>query len=216
MKMSQSLKVNALGIGVFAAITAALISTTYVLTQAPIKANIHRQESKLLYEIIGNTQFDNDVFNQVLELPGSAFGYKTPIKAHLAMQGDKVQSIVFPVLTSEGYSGNITLLVGVNADASITGVRVITHRETPGLGDKIELKKSPWILSFDQQIKQSNSDWGVKKDGGQFDQFTGATITPRAVVDGVGKALDYFTANRLALLESGRKLQREKVDANGS
>jgi electron transport complex protein RnfG len=214
--MSQSLKVNAVGIGVFAAITALLIATTYVLTKAPIKENVRQQQSKKLYEIIGDTQFDNDVFEQVIELPGKAFGFDKPIKAQVAMLQDKVQTVIFPVLTPKGYSGNITLLVGINADTSIAGVRVITHRETPGLGDKVELKKSNWILSFNQQSKQTQPKWAVKKDGGQFDQFTGATITPRAVVNAVGNALDYFIEHQQQLLATKRTATLKEVDTNGN
>jgi electron transport complex protein RnfG len=214
--MSQSLKVNAVGIGVFAAITALLIATTYVLTKAPIKENVRQQQSKKLYEIIGDTQFDNDVFEQVIELPGKAFGFDKPIKAQVAMLQDKVQTVIFPVLTPKGYSGNITLLVGINADTSIAGVRVITHRETPGLGDKVELKKSNWILSFNQQSKQTRPKWAVKKDGGQFDQFTGATITPRAVVNAVGNALDYFIEHQQQLLATKRSATLKEVDTNGN
>ncbi|GDY26079.1 electron transport complex subunit G [Agarivorans sp. Toyoura001] len=94
-------------------------------------------------------------------------------------------------LSAKGYAGPINLLVGVNAELSITGVRVLNHSETPGLGDKIELAKNPWILSFnDKSLANTTSKgWAVKKDGGEFDQFTGATITPRAVVNAVHQAL---------------------------
>jgi len=106
------------------------------------------------------------------------------------------------VIAPDGYSGNISLIVGVNADASVAGVRLLAHQETPGLGDKIDLKKSPWILSFNgkQFTGAIDSEWAVKKDGGQFDQFTGATITPRAVVSAVGRALQFFDLNRDELL----------------
>lgn len=202
MKMSQSLKVNAFGIGVFAAITAALIATTFVLTKQPIKENIRQQKSEKLLEIIGDIQTDNDVFAQTISLEGKEFGYQDKIQAHIAMFQGQTKSIIFPVKSSTGYSGNITLLVGVNADTSIAGVRVVSHKETPGLGDKLELKKSPWVLSFNARKKSSLQRWAVKKDGGDFDQFTGATITPRAVVNAVGKTLDYVISNRASLFNN--------------
>jgi len=93
--------------------------------------------------------------------------------------------------------------VGINRDGSVAGVRVVSHRETPGLGDNIELSKSDWVLSFNGRQRDSSEDstWAVRKDGGQFDQFTGATITPRAIVSATAQALDYFEANRATLLK---------------
>jgi electron transport complex protein RnfG len=104
----------------------------------------------------------------------------------------------------EGYGGAIELLVGVNANGEITGVRVVPpHNETPGLGDKIETKKSDWIYSFDGKslTNPKPEGWAVKKDGGDFDSFTGATITPRAVVDAVYNALAWYQANRSTLYQ---------------
>jgi len=197
--MSQSLKVNAAGIGVFAAITAALIASTYVLTKTPIEQNIRSQKSAKLFEILGDIKTDNDVFSQTISLPGASFGYKIPIDAHLATLNGEIKNIVFPIQSLNGYSGKITLLVGVNADTSISGVRVITHTETPGLGDKLDLKKSPWVLNFNGMTKTDPKRWAVKKDGGEFDQFTGATITPRAVVNALGKTLDYVKTHKNTL-----------------
>ncbi|EPJ44891.1 MAG: electron transport complex protein RnfG [Osedax symbiont Rs1] len=200
MNMSQSLRVNAVGIGIFAGITAAMIAITFVLTKAPIADNIRQQKSAKLFEIIGDSQIDNDIFSDTITLPGAAFGYEQEILAHRASFKGQLTSLVFPVITARGYSGNISLLVGINIDGSVAGVRVISHRETPGLGDKLELKKSAWLLIFNGKTKHNAADWAVKKDGGQFDQFTGATITPRAVVNAVGQALDYFSTNKTALL----------------
>ena len=98
---------------------------------------------------------------------------------------------IFTATTPDGYSGNIRLVVGINADQTLAGVRVLTHKETPGLGDWIDAEKSDWILSFSGKSLQNPKDtgWAVKKEGGEFDQFTGATITPRAVVVAVKKVL---------------------------
>lgn len=105
------------------------------------------------------------------------------------------------VTAPDGYNGDIRLLIGINAAGSILGVRVISHRETPGLGDPIEAEKSDWIHGFKQKSLKTpqSSGWAVKKDGGEFDQFTGATISPRAVVRAVHTTLLYFKANKQAL-----------------
>ena len=134
MNMQQSLKVNALGIGCFAAITAALIAVTYVLTKTPIEENVRRHKTAKLYEIIPTDKFDNDLFSDTIELAGREFGYSESIKAHVASIDGRITTIIFPVLSSQGYSGDISLLVGINADTSIAGVRVITHTETHGTG----------------------------------------------------------------------------------
>jgi electron transport complex protein RnfG len=107
------------------------------------------------------------------------------------------------VIAPDGYSGNIELLIGVNADSSLAGVRVLSHKETPGLGDKIELAKSDWILAFEGAHMAVNRDesWAVKKDGGRFDQFTGATITPRAIVNATARSIEFFRAHRAQLLQ---------------
>ncbi|OUS21190.1 electron transporter RnfG ['Osedax' symbiont bacterium Rs2_46_30_T18] len=218
MNMQQSLKINAFGIGCFATITAALIAVTFVLTKAPIEENVRRQKTAKLYEIIPTNKFDNDLFTDTVELEGTEFGYSQNISAHVATVKGRVTTIIFPVRSSQGYSGDISLLVGINADTSIAGVRVITHTETPGLGDKLELKKSPWLHSFTGLKKVAEQPWAVKKDGGQFDQFTGATITPRAVVNAVGKSLDYFHKHRQRLLDpsviSGKNSSGETNNGN--
>lgn len=200
MNMSQSLKVNALGIGAFSAITAALIALTFVYTKAPIEENIRQQKSAKLFEIIDQQTIDNDIFSDSMVIDGSALGYNQQITIHFGTHNGEVKTVIFPVLTSQGYSGDISLLVGINYDQSIAGVRVISHTETPGLGDKLELKKSSWLLAFNGKSTTDNTRWAVKKDGGDFDQFTGATITPRAVVQAVSNSLEFFKENEQQLI----------------
>lgn len=103
----------------------------------------------------------------------------------------------------EGYNGNIYLLVAIKIDGTLSGVRVVSHKETPGLGDGIETSRSNWILSFNGKSLDNltNKQWAVKRDGGDFDQFTGATITPRAVVKAVNNALHYFKKNKVKIFE---------------
>jgi electron transport complex protein RnfG len=111
--------------------------------------------------------------------------------------------VILPLETAQGYSGTIRLLVGIDATGAVTGVRVLAHAETPGLGDKVDVRVSDWILGFNGRSLQNpdTSGWRVRKDGGDFDQFVGATITPRAVVGAVHDALQFFAANRDALLQ---------------
>jgi len=129
-------------------------------------------------------------------------GLKKGGNIHIARdQGDPVAAII-PAITQDGYSGAISMIIGINFDGTVAGVRVVEHRETPGLGDKIDLKKSDWILGFNGKslLNPQQSDWKVKKEGGDFDQFTGATITPRAVVNQILKSLQYFENDRERLL----------------
>ena len=126
--------------------------------------------------------------------------------------------LFFPVRAPDGYSGSIKSIVGVKTDGTIAGVRVISHAETPGLGDKIELKKSPWVLEFnDKSIDNTSAEqWAVKKDKGVFDQFTGATITPRAVINSIYLCLQYFQANKDKLLSQAQEGVGEQNPPNTS
>jgi len=114
-----------------------------------------------------------------------------------AIKAGKVVAVVLPVITHFGYSGDIKLIIGIDRDGKITGVRVTRQNETPGLGDKIEPEKSPWIYGFNDKSLNNPDEkgWAVKKDGGVFDQFSGATITPRAVVGAIHQALRYVQAH---------------------
>ncbi|MHA5866058.1 electron transport complex subunit RsxG, partial [Pseudomonas aeruginosa] len=125
-----------------------------------------------------------------------------PRPAYVARLHGQASAVILQASAPDGYSGAIQLLVGVTAQGRLLGVRVVAHKETPGLGDRIELAKSPWVHGFDGKSLGDPADagWAVKKDGGTFDQFAGATVTPRAVVRAVHKALRYFDANRERLL----------------
>ncbi|MGE4405805.1 electron transport complex subunit RsxG, partial [Pseudomonas sp.] len=129
-------------------------------------------------------------------------GNKSPLPAYIAIKDGRPSAVILQAIAPDGYSGAIHLLVGIWADGRVAGVRVLGHRETPGLGDRIELTKSPWIRSFDgKSLENPQADgWAVKKDRGTFDQFAGATITPRAVVGAVHRALQYFDVHKAELL----------------
>lgn len=199
---TKAISNSVLGISLFAILAAGVIALTQVTTSSKIEANIREAQSRALYEIYPAT-LDPKLYEHRLTLNANELNFDRPVDGFQAIVDDRVHGVILPVRTKEGYSGDIDLLVGINNDGKIASVRVISHTETPGLGDKIELAKSEWILSFNGQSRTSNKDprWAVKRDGGQFDQFTGATITPRAVVAATAIALNYFERHRNDLLQ---------------
>lgn len=201
MELISSLRQNTLGIALFAIVTAGLIAATQVSTQTRIADNVRAQEAKALYEIVPAERVDEDLLTHTTAIDASELGYASA-KAYQAVNQGQVVAVILPVIAADGYSGDINLVVGINRDGSVSGVRVLAHKETPGLGDKIEVKKSPWILSFNEKAMTATNTatWAVKKDGGEFDQFTGATITPRAVVNAVVRALAFFEQHKTQLL----------------
>ncbi|WP_348703127.1 electron transport complex subunit RsxG [uncultured Neptuniibacter sp.] len=208
MQLFSAIKSSTLAISLFAVVCAGVIAVTQVTTIDKITANEREFKAKALYEIVPRESIDNQLLEDTFEIQIAELGHHQPVMAYRAKKDGLVKAVILPVTAPDGYSGNINLIVGINANASVAGVRVLAHKETPGLGDKIETKKSNWIMSFNGQSKNTgkgpswaDKSWAVKKDGGQFDQFTGATITPRAVVNAVGRALDYFAANRAELLQ---------------
>ncbi|WP_298219833.1 RnfABCDGE type electron transport complex subunit G [Halothiobacillus sp.] len=131
-----------------------------------------------------------------------------------AMKEGKVTAVVLPVITPYGYSGDIKLIVGVDREGEITGVRVTKHNETPGLGDKIETAKGRWIFGFEGKSLDDPGEkgWAVKKDGGVFDQFSGATITPRAVVGAIHQVLEYVRLHHDELFDAPHSSRHEHDD----
>lgn len=194
----DSIKRNSGILSVFALSTAGLLATTYVITKEPIAASQRAAAQKALLEIIPLERHSNDLLMDTWEIPASEWdtlGLKEGGQVHIARDtSGKPTAIITPSVATDGYSGDIRLLVGVDRNGQIEGVRVVEHKETPGLGDKVDLRKSRWILSFDDRSLQNPTlgGWHVKKDGGDFDQFTGATITPRAVVEQVRRTLEFF------------------------
>lgn len=200
----QSVSRNSIVLAIFAVVTTGMIVLIANLTRDPIARAVEETLKKSLFEVMPRERLDNDLLNDQLTLEANdLLGTKAPRAAYVARKDGDPSGLILQVVAPEGYGGSINLLVGVDATGTITGVRVIPpHFETPGLGDAIEIQKSKWMLDFDGKSLQNTPEaqWRVKKDGGRFDAFTGATITPRAVVDAVHKALLYFDANRQALL----------------
>ncbi len=143
--------------------------------------------------------FDSPVTESMITLPSphDLPGTQTAI-IYRIYAGDEPVAALFVVAARDGYAGPIRLLIGIKMDGTVTGVRVLQHRETPGLGDRIEITKSDWVLQFDGQSLRDPVPglWAIKDDGGQFDQLTGASVTPRAVIKAIKETLIYFEANR--------------------
>ncbi|MDF1762774.1 MAG: electron transport complex subunit RsxG [Oleibacter sp.] len=208
-----SIQRNAVGLVLFAIVTAGAIAVAQVFTADRIEANIRAAEARALNEILPASRYDNDLLNDTLAVD-ERFNQQLLGPLHenarifRARKDGKITAVILPVVAPEGYTANIDLIVGVNRDGSIAGVRVVAHKETPGLGDKIEARKSDWITKFvGKSLSNPEQDlWAVKKDGGEFDQFTGATITPRAVVIAVKRALMFFDMHKATLLDSPQEV----------
>ena len=183
----------------FAVLGGALVGLTFIQTEDDIKHNEKITLLRKLNNIIPAESYDNDLLLDTISIkPSSLLSTKEESLAYRARKNNKNIAVVFSSIAANGYNGSIYLLVGINADGKLAGVRVVKHRETPGLGDPVSITHSNWILGFDNK-SLSNPDekgWKVKRDGGEFDQFTGATITPRAVVKAVHNALLYFDQNQ--------------------
>ncbi|RUO79559.1 electron transport complex subunit RsxG [Pseudidiomarina taiwanensis] len=188
MKIVESMRKNGAILTLFAVISTLLVLTTARLTEAPIARQQEAHVLRVLNELIPPTQHDNDLFQSCTLVESADFS--APRKVYRAFLADQPQAVALEVVAPNGYSGAIELLVAVAVTGEVLGVRTISHNETPGLGDKIELRKSDWVRSFEGLQVNSEDDprWAVKRDGGIFDQFTGATITPRAVVQAVKRA----------------------------
>lgn len=195
---------NSVILGLFAMATVGLIAVTQQGTAERISEAQRRVQLSALNEILPHEQHDNDLLGDSFSVDDyPQLRLSDPRDGYRARQNGEVVAVILPVVAPEGYSGRIDLLVGIYADGSVAGVRAVSHRETPGLGDKVEIGKSLWVLEFNGKSLSMPvpENWAVKKDGGNFDQFTGATITPRAVVKAVYQSLEYFADHRSILLQ---------------
>lgn len=182
----------------FAVAGTTLVALTEYSTRESIIENERRVLLRNLHALLPSNRLDNDIVADTLELPSSPLlGTDSVSIVYRARLGGEPVAAIFNSIAPNGYSGKIHLLIGVYTSGDLAGVRVIKHAETPGLGDAIEIRKSPWIKSFDGKSLNNpgSSGWRVKRDGGEFDQLTGATITPRAVVTAVRNTLLYYQQN---------------------
>lgn len=202
--VTTAIRRSAAGLGMFAIITGGTIALTQGMTKDRIKEQAARAEARALFEIIPESRHDNDLLKDVVTLPASEhLPVEGPVQAWVAWKDNRPVGMIIPTVAPDGYSGKIRLLVGLDLQGQVLGVRVTSHKETPGLGDRIETRKSDWIYSFEGKSlgNPEPKAWNVKKNGGVFDQFTGATITPRAVVKAVQKTLVYFRQHRKIIWE---------------
>ncbi|MGD8629642.1 MAG: electron transport complex subunit RsxG [Gammaproteobacteria bacterium] len=205
MNYRQSL-ITAAILLLFALIGTAMVAYTYDSTREQIAANERATLLRKLHRLIPPESHDNALLQDTLQVQDrTLLGTTDPVTIYRARMQGKPVAVVITAVAPDGYSGSIRLLVGINVDGTLGGVRVVSHRETPGLGDAIEEERSDWILGFTGKSLQNPplEKWAVKKDGGAFDQLTGATITPRAVVKAVRQALLYYRHHKDALFAPG-------------
>lgn len=188
-------------LGLFGVLGATLVALSHQGTAGRIAANERAALQAKLEALIPAAEIDNDMLHDLVEISAPQTLGARLTRVYRARRGGEPVAAVFSPVVTQGYSGPIQLVVAVRADGRLGGVRVLSHRETPGLGDKIELERDDWILGFDGRSLDDPpaAAWKVRRDGGAFDQFTGATVTPRAVVRGVKATLDYFGEQRAAL-----------------
>ena len=200
--MLNAIKKNGLVLAIFACASTGLVAVTHYLTKDQIKQQEQAQLLSVLNQVIPHDLHDNELFSSCTLVQAEELGTEKAMPAYIAKINGEPSAIAIEAIAPDGYNGAIKVIVGMKIDGTILGTRVLSHQETPGLGDKIDLRVSDWILSFaGKQVKDSNLDrWKVRKDGGDFDQFTGATITPRAVVKSVKQAVQYVNQNNQALL----------------
>lgn len=193
---------NAVLLAAFALVFTLVLAPTEWFTRDAIAAAQRAAEIRAYDQILPRSRYDNTLLDDVLTVSDrELLGLQKPRNALVARRDGKVQAVILPFVAPDGYGGAIDLIMAINTDGTIAGVRVVTHHETPGLGDHIEKRKSDWIDGFrgHSLADPPPERWKVKKDGGDFDQFTGATITPRAVTAAIERALRYFEAHREAL-----------------
>jgi electron transport complex protein RnfG len=185
-------------LGGFSTLATALLVAGNLATKDAI---LERQKEDLLdslAQVVPDERYDNDLLAHPLEITDEK---GKPVTIYRGTVGSQVNALAWEI-SGQGYAGEIRLILGLDAEGKILGVRVLSHAETPGLGDKIEVAKDPWILGFNGLSlgDPPEGEWAVKKDGGHFDQFSGATITPRGVVQAIKGGLEFFHSNRTELL----------------
>lgn len=198
----------------FAFVGTALLAYIFGITRTPIEASEREARLALFKQILPESAHDNDLLKNTIQIaPSALLGNTLPSEANVAKLNNKAAGVILEAIAHDGYSGDIKLLIAIHADGSISGVRVLTHKETPGLGDYIDILHSNWIKLFNGESLSkaaakplAEREWQVKKDGGKFDYMVGATITPRAVVKAVYKALQFFEANKQALFAPSTKI----------
>jgi len=207
MKWLASIGLSGFLLALFAAVTSIAIGWTYLSTKSQIDLEVRRAEARQLLEIFPADTHDNEMVDDTFTIDAetSLLGIRVARQGYRVRLNDEVIGVILPTTARDGYSGDIRALVGIRRDGTVAGIRVVAHRETPGLGDKVDIRKSDWITDFNQRSLDDPTPpgWNVKKDGGVFDQFTGATVTPRAVILATRRALEYANLHTASLFETG-------------
>jgi electron transport complex protein RnfG len=204
MNIVRNMIISAVVLALFAVAGTFFVSYTYDNTIDRIKENQRLALLKAFHILIPPSAHDNDVFTDIIQVQNKdLLGSKKSVKIYRARKEQKPIAVIINSVAPNGYNGNINLLVAIQFDGKLAGVRVIGHKETPGLGDAIEENRSDWITKFKalSLVNPNKKGWAVKRDGGEFDQFTGATITPRAIVKAVYNTLRYYEEHRDTLYE---------------
>ena len=205
MKWGVSIAVNFAGLSVAAAITLTAVSWVYCSTKAQIEYQVRREQANKIFELFPEYEHDNRVIDDtfMVEPETSLLRTREAEEGYRVRKTGAVVGVILPATARDGYSGDIRTLVGIRLDGSISGVRVVSHHETLGLGDLVDLRRSDWVRGFDNRSLTDPPPigWNVKKNGGVFDQFTGATITPRAVIHATRRALEYANLHKVSLFE---------------
>lgn len=184
-------------LAVFAIVATAITALTHQLTAERIAQQQQQRLEQLLQEVVPTHFHDQPLYANCTLVQDAVLGPGSR-RIYRALLNGQLSALAIEGSAPDGYSGNIDFVVGIDAQMQVLGVRVVDHRETPGLGDKIELAVSQWILSFNgrKYTPETTASWSVKKDGGAFDQFTGATITPRALVKAVARVIAHADAHK--------------------
>lgn len=178
-----------------------ILALIHSATAGKIRENERLALLKQVNTLVSPERYNNDPLQDQVTLAADSMNSAAPVTVYRARRDKQPVAAIYVTTSPNGYSGKIRMVVGINADQSLAGVRVVSHNETPGLGDRIDAAKDDWILEFTGKSLQNRSlsGWAVKKDGGEFDQFTGATITARAVVNAVRSTLLWSQDNQAAL-----------------
>ncbi|WP_394212736.1 electron transport complex subunit RsxG [Enterovibrio calviensis] len=195
--MIRAMRNNGAILALAALLSTGLVAITNTLTKDTIAEQERLQLLQVLNQVIPKDLHDNALARQCTLVTSPALGTDAPMPVYVATKDGQPTALAIEAIAPDGYNGAIKVLVGIDTNNTVLGVRVLKHAETPGLGDKIDLNVSDWVLSFSDKPLEGADDkrWAVYKDGGQFDQFTGATITPRAVVNAARKAAWYAMQN---------------------
>ncbi|GAA5140198.1 electron transport complex subunit RsxG [Thalassotalea piscium] len=208
--MRKAIEKNARLLALFAIACTSVISAVHLVTKDRIKSQEENKLINTLTHIINENSYNNDIYHTCIIINDTRLS-PDPEKVYLAKNNNQPVAAAITTTAPDGYNGKIKLIVAINVNGTVTGVRTLKHQETPGLGDKIEIRKNQWINTFKNKKVLNDKDprWAVRKDGGVFDQFTGATITPRAVVKAVHKTVLYFKSQRHQLFQEVGNCQEQ-------